>query len=703
MKPLTLSLILAVLCAAPAYPAEDDPNADRTSRRLGPKYQSYLNGLPIDSFVEAVSLEKLSEVIVTDTKVAQPQESVTQRVQVLYGDDFEVQSLHNRNVAELLRHRPGLFVNVLSRNDANWGSFGGLGPKYNEYLLDGLPVDSFVDAMSLDPWAFDRIEMHEGPASVMYSNYLTMDFAGNETPLAGITNFVLKGRIDAPATRFQLGFGSYDTVDGRVFHQDHKGNFHYFLGADFEKSRYTNYGTETSWLNIQGDPQYQKTKLYAKMTYVLGRDDHDVSLFVHHTQHTGDAGRPNRDFDHEYDTVNLVYANQVSDRWNLSVKAGYRNYDRRWAEDNAGLTPPDLSLREHDGARQRIFPADLTLTYRHAGSSLLTVGADAQAASYRTYAEVAGGRSTGNDVSASSTGLFLQEKLLLGNWVLRGGARFNHTGHTYYAIGNETPEVTGRSWDRLLWSLGVRYNLSPVVALYANSGSSFVAPSAKSVGGTLADSALGVPGMDGQLPNPSLKPESGTATDAGIDLRFRRNLTVGVRGFTNRIDDAIVENVVSTTPSQSRSVNAGTASSWGVEFSAEQAVTSRFEWFANLTFASTNVMNPLDPDQDRTDIPFVPDVVANAGMTIQLPFGIAASPYLHMVGTYYDSTSRSSRRAFGPYQELNLRLSASLLRTTNVAMNAAVDLNNLTDRRYEMPFQFREPGFNAFGNLRLTF
>jgi hypothetical protein len=37
------------------------------------------------------------------------------------------------------------------RNGANWGSYGGLGPKYNSCLLDGLPIDSFVDTMSLDP------------------------------------------------------------------------------------------------------------------------------------------------------------------------------------------------------------------------------------------------------------------------------------------------------------------------------------------------------------------------------------------------------------------------------------------------------------------------------------------------------------------------------------------------------------------------
>ncbi len=100
-------------------------------------------------------------------------------------------------------------MSALSRNDANWGSNGGIGPKYNSYLLDGQPIDAFVDGMSLDPWALERVEVQRGPAAVMYSNYLAMDFAGNQTPLAGITNYVLRDRVDAPLTRIQVGGGSW--------------------------------------------------------------------------------------------------------------------------------------------------------------------------------------------------------------------------------------------------------------------------------------------------------------------------------------------------------------------------------------------------------------------------------------------------------------------------------------------------------------
>jgi iron complex outermembrane recepter protein len=659
---------------------------------------SLLVAAPMMAGEKVKKTPKLPEVVVTDSKISQPQAKVTQQIEVIYAEDVDHQPVGNRNLAELLQYQPGLFVDVLSRNDANWGSFGGIGPKYSTYLLDGLPIDSFVDSMSLDPWAFQQIEVQKGPASIMYSNYLSMDFAGNEAPLAGTTNFVLKDQVEGAATRFQMGGGSYQTGAGRFYHQDRKGNLSYFFGGSYEQSNYTNYGTDPSWLHFTKDPEYQKTKLYAKQTYSFDGDTQRISIFFDHTQHTGDAGRPNRDYAHAYDALNLSYFNQMSSDLNLQFKAGHRNYDRRWAEDNY----PDLSLREHDGVKQSIIPVDLTLNLSHA-NGLLTFGADAQSAKYRTYAEVDGIRSTGNDASARSTGIYVQEKFIQGPWVLRAGGRFNRTSSTYTLISGGQPGLQDQSWNKALWSLGARYNASPTMAFFVNSGSSFVAPGAKAVCGTLMASDAGMADRNGQLPNPDLKPEQGLGSDLGMELRPMRGMSLKVRGFYNRVSDMILDNVVSTNPSQTKSINAGKATSRGAELSIEQDVAENFQWFANLTFTTSEVSNPLSPDQDGTDITFVPNRVANLGLTAQLPFSMTVSPYLHMVGSYYDSTSRSSRKEFGPYNILNLRIQKALVKNGEYTVNASLDLNNVFDKRYEMPWQFQDPGFNVFANLEFRF
>jgi outer membrane receptor protein involved in Fe transport len=634
-------------------------------------------------------------VVVTAEKTGQTLEQVTQSIVVRSTEDFDAIAAPNRNLAELFATEPGQFVSALSRNDANWGSFGGLGPKYNGYLLDGLPIDTFVDAMSLDPWAFERAELHKGPASVMYGNYLTMDFAGNTIPLAGITNWVTRDRIDAPATRVAAGYGSWDTVSGRFYHQNVRGNLSAFFGAHYEQSDYTDYGTEPSWLHMVDDPEYRKTKLYGKVMYQLGRDDHRISLFVQTTQHSGNAGRPNRDFQHQYQTVNLAYQNQVTPAVHAQLKIGYRLYDRQWEEDNF----PDLSLRSEDSVRQEIFPADLAMNVRHAGGGLLTLGADAQVATYHTFSEPDGVKAETNDASARALGLYAQEKLLLGDWVLRAGGRYSHTRHEYDTLGGAEPGASSKNWGRFLWSGGVRWNVSPALAVYGNAGTSFVVPSAKSVGGTLQASDQGVPGRNGQLPNPDLDPEEGLGLDLGTDLVLGGRVKAGVRGFWHRLDDVIVENVVSTDPSQSRSVNAGEATAYGLELSCEAYLTRALQGFANATWTRTEVENDLDRDQDGADIPFVPDYMVNAGITWNLPWDLTLSPYLRTVGTYYDSASRSGRRAFGGHTVVNLQAAKRFEAASGYAAVLSLDLVNLTDREVEMPWQFQDPGFQWMATL----
>jgi len=643
-----------------------------------------------------LSLEELSRMVVTDAKIPQNYGTVTQEVQVLPGEKLDLQTGHNRNVSELLQYSPGQFVNVLSRNDANWGSYGGLGPKYNGYFLDGLPIDSFVDAMSLDPWAFERIELYEGPASVMYPNYLTMDFAGNETPLGGITNIILKDRVEAPATRLRAGGGSYGTFTARFYHQDVKGGFSYFAGANYEHSDYTDYGSDNSWLNIIKDPQYLKTKLYAKVNYRY--EGQSLSVFAHHAQHTGDAGRPNRDFNNGYDTVNAAYTNQLAPSLSLQLKTGYRGYDRRSAEDNF----PVPTLREHDGTQQRIYPSDLTFSLDHGENGLLTFGADYQAAVYRTYAEVNGVKAAGNKVLAYSEGLFVQDKLVLGDWVLRAGGRFSDTRHHYDLFNGVKPADASNSWNKFLWSAGLRRNAGDL-SFFANSGSGMAAPSAKQLGGTLFAADAGVAGKNGQLPSPGLKAENGVSSDLGVEYEPGGDLTLGARVFYSRLTDAIIDSAVSASPSQTRSANAGKMLSRGVELSAAKTVTQDFAWFANLTNTATRLTNSSDADQDGVPVPFVPYYAANAGVAARFFSRLTVAPYLHVVGRYYDSASRRGRGRSGPYQVTNIKLLAELCKTDGYSLRAGVDLDNVFNRRYQMPWQFQDPGFAGAGYLELEF
>lgn len=649
-----------------------------------------LHALPLDRFIDATSLETLVDFVVTDTKIAQATDSVTQKIVVLREADIERQPRANHNLADLLRYTSGQFVNVLSRNDANWGAYAGLGPKYNTYLLDGLPIDSFADAIVLDSDAFERIEVHKGPASVLYSNYLTMDFAGNETALAGTTNFVLRNRVETPATRASLGTGSWSTMAGRASTRGRSGALSYQLGGSAESSDYTRYGVPDSWLETLNDPRYELTRLYGNLGLDLGRVDHTVSLFLHHADHDGTAGRPNRDFNHRYDTLNFSYQNHFADAWHFQFKAGQRDYDRQFDND---AYPASTDLARHDRTRQRIRPMDLTLSYRHGGDNLLSFGMDNQTVRYRTASrDPMAVEVRENDIQAESTGLFLQEKVHWSDWILRAGIRHNRLEHRYALLGGAEPETKSAEWSKTLWSLGMRYNLSSSLGLYANLGSSFMAPAAKQIGGTVH-----VPGASGELANPALRPENGLGRDFGVDWRLSERLSFDARVFLNTIDDAIVSNVVSVAPSQTRSENAGRARALGIELDLRYVPNERLAWFANVTGTATRLRNTDDADQDGTAIPFSPDAIFNFGALTTLPTRTEISLYYHWVGRYYDSASRANRRDYGHYGILNMRVRHPF----DERMAIVVDLNNLTDSRHDMPFEFRDPGFNLFAGLDL--
>ena len=448
----------------------------------------FLVGAPVvaDDEADEADVYEMGEMVITGSKLPQTPGNVTQKISIITADEMSSFVLGNGNLAEVLSYSPGNFSNVLSRNDANWGSSGGLAHTYKGYMLDGLPIDSFVDLQSLDSWAFQRVEDQRGSASVLYPTYLAMDFAGNQSPLAGTANFILKERVENTRTSASAYYGSYNTIGGRFFHQRAAGNLHLFFGGHHEDSDYTYYGTfddqgePNSWLNMDDDPEYEKTKMYMRGTYFLNDRGQRASLYAHRTWHTGDAGRINRDFGHIYTTLNAGYTNPVSDKATLQAKVGYRDYVRRWEEDGIWEDPQSRQLRSEDGVDQSVIPADLSLSIITREADVLTVGADYQLASYATSSETDSLR-TGNDATATALGFYAQEEFRLNALILRAGARYNIISHDIDLLQGAPPNETSNSWNKVLYSAGARYNQSDKLSVFANIGTSFKAPSLKSV------------------------------------------------------------------------------------------------------------------------------------------------------------------------------------------------------------------------------
>jgi outer membrane receptor protein involved in Fe transport len=592
-------------------------------------------------------------------------------------------------------YKPGASVSALSRNDANWGTYGGIGPKYSTYMLQGLPIDAFVDPMALDLNAIDRIEVQRGPASVLYPNYLSQDFAGNQSPLAGTINLVLKEKIDKPLTSFSSSYGSYNTLNGQFYNQGNLKNFNYFAGASYESSDYTNYGTTPSWLNMQKNPVYKKSKFFGGATwYPAGNDKQKFTLFVNKTFHKGDAGRVYRGFDNNYGTINAGYSIELNSQLDLQSHIGLRQYDRTWQESNFGVVD---TLKSNNGVVQNIVPADISLTIKHGKESLLVLGSDFQTADYATWSDPLNGYPLfGNKSKAIQSGIYAQEEFHVSKFILRAGMRYNYIKNTIELAESGALDEDTEKWNSLIWSTGIKYKINSDISIAANAGNSFITPGLKALGGTISAADRGVIGRNGQLPNPDLIPESGLGADLGADANLPLNFKVSVRGFYTSITDAIIDNSVSEEPSQTQSINAGETTSMGVEAEVKQVLSNNIQWFANYTYMNTKV-------KDAGTVPFAPEQIANAGINITTSFGFSISPYLNYNNGFYDSSNETSRNFFKPGALLNINAIQVLSETETYKIEAFGNFYNVTNNKYVMPWQFQNPGFSFMAGIRATF
>jgi outer membrane receptor protein involved in Fe transport len=169
------------------------------------------------------------------------------------------------------------------------------------------------------------------------------------------------------------------------------------------------------------------------------------------------------------------------------------------------------------------------------------------------------------------------------------------------------------------------------------------------------------------------------------------------------IDDAIVENRVSENPSQSQSVNAGNTESTGVELELNHKLNAQWQWFANATYLNTKVNNDLDQDQQGMEVPFAPDFVANAGITWTSTFGLTLFPAVNYTGTYYDSSSKSGRKSFTPGLLVNFFAQQEIVTTKSIQLDLFGQFYNLTDNRYEMPWQFQNTGLSMMVGFKISF
>ena len=663
--------------------------------------QDIINRKTVDTLFE-LNLNEFLNVVITPSKIRQRVNNITQKIDIISAKEIEATVSGNRNICEAISKLPGASVSVLSRNDANWGTYGGIGPKYSTYMLQGVPIDAFMDPMSLDLNAISHIEVQRGPASVIYPNYLSQDFAGSQCPLAGTVNLILKDKIEHQKTLFQTSYGSYNTLNSQFFHENRINLLNYFLGSSYEMSDYTNYGSEGSWLNMKKDPQYQKTKIYGGLTLFLDKTEKQkITFFWQETWHKGDNGRVYNGYNNQYGTINVGYDIAFNDKFSMQSHIGIRSYDRSWQSSNYGVIDTLLS---DNGVNQFIIPVDVSCSWLNGKSSVLSFGVDYQGAKYATWTDpLVGYHIFGNKSSALQEGIYIQEELKpVSRLTLRGGLRYAYIKNSIELENGGNAADHNLSWNRLLWSVGLRYTISDKVGIFANGGSSFSAPGLKSIGGTILLSDRGVMGRNGQLPNPDLKAENGIGLDAGVDCMLQNHFKIGFRGFYTILQNGIVDNVVSQNPSQSQSINTESTSKGG-EIEVSQQINSNILWYVNGTYIKSNIKNKFNNDLNDVEIPFAPNYIVNIGGSFSTPSGLQFSPSLNYNGGFYDAISKTDRIRYKPGIVINTYIAQRIVKSELYTVAFFAQLYNITNNVYNMPWQFKNPGSSGMLGIKVIF
>jgi vitamin B12 transporter len=233
-------------------------------------------------------------------------------------------------------------------------------------------------------------------------------------------------------------------------------------------------------------------------------------------------------------------------------------------------------------------------------------------------------------------------------------------------------------------SVGTRWNLTPSVALRANFATVQRNPG--------LDQLYVFDTVHGWLPNPNLKPETGTNYTAGIDVSFAENLTGQFTYFGSSLSDR-------QAITNGRWDNIGLVTTNGLEAAMRWNISPEFYSSLSYTYTDAKIGSGAEQGLQLSTLPY------SVG---KLGLGYESAGWQANIFLSYASGSRRalfglsgvSNLDFSPAY-LNLDLSAKIPLSRNFALN--LYLENLADVSYEKTNRIFQPGLTYRLGVQATF
>ena len=621
------------------------------------------------------------------TKTDQPLITTGQAVSVVTRQQLDDQNATTLNAA--LNYTPGVFTNFAggaTRYDtiSLRGFHGG---DVNNTFLDGLRLlsdGSSYNALQVDPWFLERIDVVKGPASALY---------GQSIP-GGVVIETTKRPQFASEGHFRLSAGNFNT----------KGGAFDYTGAINDQWAFRLTGMTRS-----SDTQYdhQREERYAISPQLLWQPDENTSLLLraylqkdpsggYHSAVPADGSlygdRLSRGFFDGESSHNVFkrweqiysyeFQHAFNDIWSFRQNASYTHsntkleqvYGAGWNADRSEMS------RYYSGEDSTLdaFAIDNQLEADFATGMLehkVVLGFDFQhfsndaSSEYATatylnpYTGETGGdalsiySSTHTKTQYTQTGGYLQDDMKLDRWHLTLSGRYDRMKTK--TVTDETNAVDERNDDHFTGRSSLLYAFDNGISPYISYSTGVTPATLKDASGNL------------------LKPTTSEQYEVGIKYQ-----PVGSKSlYTAALYDLTQKDVANRVVVGSYNVPVGKIHSQGLELEARTPITEHFNIIAGYTYNKVRFKDAVDGNDGNT--PYVtPKQMASLWGQYNSPIGLDVGAGVRYIGTQWADNENTlhmpSATLFDASVRMNLAQFGPELKGAFVQLN----VNNLTDKKY---------------------
>lgn len=594
------------------------------------------------------------------------------------------------NVNEALNYTPGVFTNF-SGGATRYDTIslrGFHGGDVNNTFLDGLRLMSdgaSYNALQIDPWFLDRIDVVKGPSSTLY---------GQSIP-GGLVNMTTKRPQFANEGHFRLQGGNNNTMGGAFDYTDAINDEVAFRLTGMTRTSDTMY-------------DHQREERYAISPSLLYQPNEDTSLLLRaylqkdpsggyhsavpaegsiYSAPNGKLPRSFFDGDSEHNVFKRwqqIYSYELTHNFNDSLtfrqNASYTHsntdleqvYQIGWTPDysmmNRWFSAETSSLNAYTVDNQLeadfntaalVHKLTFGLDYQSFTNDTLGVSAPASQLNPYTGEQVTpvldDYTRTPNTRRYRQTGAYLQDDISLDNWNVILGTRYDRM-----VTKNTTPTDTGRRQDDYISARGsVLYHFESGFSPYV-SYSDAITPS------TLQDST-------GNLLTPM------TSKQYEIGLKYQQPGSSSL--YSIAAYDLTQNDVTNRIVQGSYNEPVGKVHSQGVELEARSKLTDRLSGTAAYTYNNLKYKETVDGTDGNTPY-LAPRHMASLWAQYDAGLGINLGAGVRYIGKQWADNQNTLRVPAATLLDASVRMNMDSVAPSMKGAYVQLNVNNLTDREY---------------------